>query len=138
MMGTPSGGENLPKASVSDSLHVISLVGANRWRMQRPKKENLMTNTEAQTTGDGANRVIDSLQDAEKSGLEAVRRFLDTVNGVFPDTSADGGPRQKIIESAFKMTEQLVGASNQLAQKIVKVSQSALGESLKVDRTSKK
>jgi hypothetical protein len=36
------------------------------------------------------------------------------------------------------MTEQLVGASNQLAQKIVKVSQSALGESLKVDRTSKK
>ena len=67
-----------------------------------------------------------------------MRRFLDTVNGVFPDTSADGGPRQKIIESAFKMTEQLVGASNQLAQKIVKVSQSALGESLKVDRTSKK
>ena len=48
MMGTPSGGENLPKASDSDSVHVNSLIEANRWRMQRPKKENLTTNTEAQ------------------------------------------------------------------------------------------
>ena len=106
--------------------------------MQSPKKGNLVTNTEAQTTGDGANRIIESIQDAEKMALEAVRRFLDTVNGVFPDTSADGGPRQKVIDSAFKMTEQLVGASNQLAQKVVKVGQSALGESQKGDRTAKK
>src|ERR1035437_3317626 len=36
MMGTPSGGENLPKASVSDSVNVNSPVEANRWRMQGP------------------------------------------------------------------------------------------------------
>jgi len=80
-----------------------------------------MTNTE---TGSGsADRIIESFHNAGNTALESVRKFLDTVNGVFPDGSADNGPRQQIIDSAFKMTEELVGTSTQLAQKIVKASQ---------------
>jgi hypothetical protein len=86
-----------------------------------------MTKTDQDVTVDGANRVIDSIRDAEESALEAVRKFLDTVNGVFPDVG-DDGPRRKIIDSAFKMTEQLVGASNDLAQKIVKATNDVLSE----------
>ena len=68
-----------------------------------------------------------------------MRKFLDTVNGVFPDGSADNGPRQQIIDSAFKMTEELVGTSTQLAQKIVMASQDALGETDKEgERISKR
>ena len=84
-----------------------------------------------ETGSDDAERIIETLQGAETSALEAVRKFLDTVNGVFPDVSSDDGPRKKIIDSAFKMTEQLVGTWNQLAQRIVKVSQDALAESEK-------
>jgi hypothetical protein len=40
----------------------------------------------------------------------------------------DDSPRQRIIDSAFKMVEQLVGASNQLAQNIVTVTEHALDE----------
>lgn len=93
--------------------------------------EDLMTDT--QTGSDSAKRIIDSFQDAGNSALESVRKFLDTVNGAFPDVGADGGARKKIIDSAFKMTEQLVDTSNQLAQKIVKASQEALGEPKKGD-----
>ena len=81
-----------------------------------------------ETGSDDADRIIESLQGAETSALEAVRKFLDTVNGVFPDVSSDDGPRKKIIDSAFKMTEQLAGTWSELAQRIVKVSQSAVGE----------
>ena len=63
----------------------------------------------------------------EQSALEAVRRFVDTVDGAFPDVGEDG-PRRKIIDSAFKMTEQLVGASNQFARNIVKVTGEAMEE----------
>ena len=87
-----------------------------------------MTDVKEETREDGAGRIIESLQDTEKSALEAVRKFLDTVNGVFPHVGEDGGPRQKIIDSAFKMTEELVGASTQLAEKMVKASRDALGE----------
>ena len=86
-----------------------------------------MAKTEPATRDDGLTRIVDSVEDAEHSALEAVRKFLDTVDGVFPQGSEDG-PRRKIIDSAFKMTEQLVGASNQLARRVVKVTEDALGE----------
>jgi hypothetical protein len=96
-----------------------------------------MANTQSQTRDDGAIRIIESVDDAEKSALEAVRKFLDTVDGVFPDVNVDG-PRRKIIDSAFKMTEQLVGASNQLARRVVKVTEDALSEYERSGPSSKK
>lgn len=86
-----------------------------------------MTPTKLETRDDGANRIIESLQDAEQSALESVRRFVDTVDGAFPDLG-EGGTRKKILDAAFKMTEQLVSASNRLAQRIVTVTENALDE----------
>jgi hypothetical protein len=91
-------------------------------------KEGLMTGTEQAKRDEGAIQLIDSVEDTEHSALEAVRKFLDTVDGVFPPQVSEDGPRRKIIDSAFKMTEQLVGASNQLARRVVKVTEDALGE----------
>ena len=81
-----------------------------------------------ETRASSTDRLIDSFHDAGNSTLESVRKFLDTVNGVFPDVSADGGPRQRIIDAAFKMTEQLVGNSTRLAERIVKVTQDVAAE----------
>lgn len=67
---------------------------------------------DTETGSDSADRIIESFQDAGNLALELVRKFLDTVNGVFPDVGTEGGARKKIIDSAFKMTEQLVGTSN--------------------------
>jgi len=97
-----------------------------------------MATTETKPREDSANRIIESIEDAEKTALEAVRRFLDTVNGVFPDVRAEDAPRSKIIDSAFRMTEQLVGASNQLAQRVVRASQVAQGGSEGKARASEK
>ena len=85
-----------------------------------------MATTETDTQA--ADRFIESFDHASKMALESVRKFLDTVNGVFPDVSADDGPRKKIIDSAFRMTEQLVGTSTRLAERIVKTSQETLSE----------
>ena len=74
---------------------------------------------------EGAGRVINSVARAEKRAIEAVRDFVETVNRALPDIGEDGGPRQQIIDSAFKMTEQLVGTSNELAHRVVKVGQVA-------------
>ena len=73
-------------------------------------------------------RLFDRIENLEQVSLEAVRKFLDTVDGVFPDLSKDG-PRRKIIDSAFKMTEQLVSTSTRLAQNILEVTEKALSES---------
>jgi len=86
-----------------------------------------MTKTQDTSGTFDATRLIDSIEESERATLESVRRFVDTVDGAFPDL-ADDSPRQKIIDSAFKMVEQLVGTSNKLAQNIVKVTGEALGE----------
>lgn len=75
---------------------------------------------------DGAIRLIETIGDTERAALDAVRSFVETVEGAFPDLG-DDGPRRKIIESAFRMTEQLVGASNAFATTIVKTTESTIG-----------
>ena len=94
--------------------------------------ESVMSTTEARSSS--ADRLIESFHDAGNSALESVRKFLDTVNGAIPDVGADNGPRQRVIDAAFKMTEQIVGSSTQLAEKIVKVTQDVVTES---DRAGK-
>jgi len=76
----------------------------------------------------GTTRLIDTIEHAEHASLEAVRSFLDTVNGVFPRLGGDDGPRRKIIDSAFKMTEQLVSTSTGLAKNILDVTEKVLSE----------
>jgi hypothetical protein len=88
-------------------------------------KEVVMATRRARSREDGADRIIDSLAEAERTALEAVRRFLDTVNSSFPDVGPDGGARQRIIDSAFKMTDELVGTSNEFAHRLVKVGSEA-------------
>ncbi|HXX89664.1 MAG TPA: hypothetical protein VEI83_05505 [Acidimicrobiales bacterium] len=73
-------------------------------------------------------RLIESIDHVEKASLEAVRRFLDTVDEAFPHLS-DEKPRRKIIDSAFEMTEHLVASATRFAQDIVNISQRAVSES---------
>ena len=74
---------------------------------------------------EGADRVIESVARAEKTAIKAVRDFVETVNRTFADGDKDSSRRQQIIDSAFKMTEQLVGASNELAHRVVTVGHGA-------------
>jgi hypothetical protein len=89
-----------------------------------------------QTKEDSNIRIVDSIERAEEVSLEAVRNFLDSIDSVFPHLGGDEGPRRKIIDSAFKMTEQLVGAVNQLARNILDVTQKTLSESDKKSASS--
>lgn len=75
--------------------------------------------------GVAAERLIGSLRDNELSALEAVRQFVDVVDGALP-TLVDDGPRRRIIDAAFRMTEQLVNTSNQVALNVVQLTTSAL------------
>ena len=78
---------------------------------------------------DDSPRLIDAIERAETTSLEAVRKFLDTVNDSFPDLGEGAeGPRRKIIDAAFQMTENLVAASNRVAQNILDITEKTLDE----------
>jgi len=75
-----------------------------------------MTTTQAKEKG--PTRFMDTIEDAGNASLEAVRELANTVNGILPDVAEDG-PRRKIIDSAFKMTEQLLSTSTRAAKRIL-------------------
>ncbi len=119
------------ETSVSSLGHADNMDGDTWWRIEGRGMEEAMATTE--TDPNSADRIIESFEDAGKPALESVRRFLDTMNGVFPDMGTEDGPRKTIIDSAFTMTEQLVGTSTRLAERIAKTSQDALSASDKND-----
>jgi hypothetical protein len=84
-----------------------------------------MTATKELHTG---TQIIESVQDAEHSAFEAVRKFVDTVDSVFPDINTDAGPRRKIIDSAFTMVENLVTTSNRFAENVLEVTVQAMDD----------
>ncbi len=84
-----------------------------------------MTTSEPDVLAQSAGRVIDLVNDAEALALEAVRKFVDTVNASIPDVGEDG-MRRRVIDSAFTMTEQLVSVSSEVARKVVAEANEAL------------
>lgn len=84
-----------------------------------------MATSKSQESAEGLQGLIEGLQENEQNALDAVKRFVDTVNDAFPDINEDG-PRKKIIEAAFQMTGQVVEASNRLAINVLDVTESTL------------
>ncbi len=128
----------MPKASGPIAGQADKMLMKNGQARLGARKEKLMTQTAEKTREDGVARIIQSVQDSEQVALEAVRKFIDTVDGAFPDVGEDGGLRRKIIDSAFNMTEQLVGASNSFALKLVEGTEDAFVRSEKASATPKK
>jgi hypothetical protein len=87
-----------------------------------------MTSPEQGGIAERASQIIGTERLAQEFTLEAVRKFVDTVDSVFPDVGEDG-PRRKVIDSAFKMTEQLVGSWNLVTEKILQTTSDALSQS---------
>jgi len=71
----------------------------------------------------GVARLMDTIEEAGTSSLEAMRKFADTINDAVPHLDGDEALRRKFIDSAFKMTEQLVSTASKLAQRILEVTE---------------
>jgi hypothetical protein len=62
--------------------------------------------------------VLHAVQKGQQVALEAVRRFVETVNEALPPSAAST-KRQEVIDSAFQMTDRLVAAQYEFIQKVV-------------------
>jgi hypothetical protein len=76
-----------------------------------------MTRNDQAKMDEATTRVIESVRETAEPALEAVRTFVETVSDALPDL--EDGPRRRIIEAGFKMTEDLVGLSARFAARVV-------------------
>lgn len=86
-----------------------------------------MTVTRERKHDSETNDILEVVRDADDLAVEAVRKFVETVNGILPDVR-DDAVRRKIIDSAVTMTERVVDASSEFADKVVAAARDAWAE----------
>ncbi len=65
--------------------------------------------------------VVDSLERAQRAAIEAVRKFVDTVDHALPALPHDQGPtrRKEIVDSALDMADTLVHTQYDFIHKVI-------------------
>ena len=65
--------------------------------------------------------VLDSLEKGQRAAIEAVRKFVDTVDHTLPSVPHGEGPskRQEIVDSALEMADRLVHAQYDFIHKVI-------------------
>ena len=76
--------------------------------------------------------MLRSIEEGQHAALEAVRRFVDTVERALPLRS-DGGSRrqQEIVDSALEMADRLVQTQYDLLRKAVRSASRTFGDQVK-------
>ena len=80
--------------------------------------------------------LIKTVDDNERAALDAIRRFVTSVDKAFPRSDKKSGPRRQVevVEAALRMIEQLLGVSNDVAQRLTESVRQALPE---IERNAK-
>jgi hypothetical protein len=77
--------------------------------------------TPVDRTAELSEEVLQSVEDGQRAAIDAVRRFVDTVDRTLPALPHGEGPskRQEIVDSALAMADRLVHTQYEFIRKVV-------------------
>ena len=77
--------------------------------------------TAVDKTKELSEEVLDSLEKGQRAAIEAVRKFVDTVDHTLPALPHGEGPskRQEIVDSALEMADRLVHTQYEFIHKVI-------------------
>ena len=74
-------------------------------------------------------QVLESVKTGQQAALEAVRKFVDTVDQTLPSLGEAPSRRQQVIDSGLEMAESLVQAQYDFLRNVVSSAGKSLGAS---------
>ena len=94
-------------------------------------REDRLRTTVSSTT-ELSEEVLKSVEDGQRAAIEAVHKFVDTVDRTLPPRGEGPSRRQEIVDSALEMADRLVHTQYDFLRKVVHSAGKSLSES---DRT---
>ena len=73
--------------------------------------------------------VLEAVKTGQQKAIDAVRKFVDTVDQSLPPGGEDPSKRQKVIDSALDMADKLVATQYDFLRTVVQAAGSALRSS---------
>jgi len=70
--------------------------------------------------------VLEAVRDGQQRAIDAVRKFVDTVDQSLPLGGEDASKRQEVIDSALDMADKLVATQYDFLRTVVQSAASAL------------
>jgi hypothetical protein len=75
--------------------------------------------------------LVKSIEDGQRATIDAVRKFVDTVERVLPPRGNGAPKRQEVVDSALEMAERIVQTQYDLLRKAVRSAGRSVGSSVK-------
>jgi molybdopterin biosynthesis enzyme MoaB len=66
-----------------------------------------------------SDELLRSVEDGQRAAIEAVHKFVDSVDKVLPQRGAGPSRRQEIVDSALEMADKLVNTQYEFIRKVV-------------------
>ena len=73
--------------------------------------------------------MLKSLESGQRVAIEAVRKFIDTVDQALPPRGESPSRRQEVVDSAMEMADRLVHVQYDFIRKVVTNAGKSLGRS---------
>ncbi len=101
-------------------------VTRKRHEVERKQREQASA---VDRTTDLSDEVLQSLESAQRAAIEAVRKFVDTVDRTLPPRGETKSRRQEVVDSAMEMADRLVHVQYDFLRKVVGDAGKSLGRS---------
>ena len=90
--------------------------------------ENRLRSAVSSTT-ELSDEVLKSVEDAQRAAIDAVHKFVDTVDRALPPRGEGPSRRQEVVDSALEMADRLVHTQYDFLREVVDSAGKSLGES---------
>ncbi len=92
------------------------------------KKTSTPQKSAVDTTAELSAEVLKSVEDRQRAAIEAVRKCVDTVDAVIPALGDRPSRREKVIDAALDMADQLVTTQDHVLRSVVRSADRSLSK----------
>lgn len=96
---------------------------------KKPKEAASSDHTGVERTAELSEQVLEEVKSGQQSAIEAVRKFMVSVDEALPPHGENPSRRQEVIDSALEMSERLVQTQYDFLTNVVHSAGEALGAS---------
>jgi hypothetical protein len=96
---------------------------------QKPKDAAASDRGTIEKTTELSEHVLEQVKGSQQSAIEAVRKFMESVDEALPAHGENPSRRQEVIDSALEMSEKLVKTQYDFLTNVVHSAGEALGAS---------
>jgi hypothetical protein len=86
---------------------------------RRPRAAARKPKSAVDRTTELSEEVLDSVEKGQRAAIEAVRKFIDTVDQALPAVGEGPSRRQEIVDSAMEMADQLVHTQYDFIRRVI-------------------